>query len=63
MPNMATDAASSMPDIDTISVGMPLATPYPFVRKRNKHGTITAGLTAAIIDPNAKAHVHGIPKN
>lgn len=38
---------------------MPLATPYPLVRNRNKHGTTTAGDTAAMIVPNANAQIQG----
>lgn len=51
IPKKATDIASSIPDIAMISVGIPFATPYPFVRSLNKHGTTTAGDTAAKTDP------------
>lgn len=51
MPKAATDAASSTPDIAIIIVGIPFATPYPFDLNRKRHGTITAGETAAITEP------------
>lgn len=54
IPKPATDAASQIPDTAIMSVGIPLATPYPFVRKRKRHGTTTAGDTAAVTDPKIK---------
>lgn len=51
IPKTATETASSMPAMAIINVGMPLATPYPFVRSRKRHGTTTAGETAAPTDP------------
>lgn len=55
MPKIATLAASSTPDTANTRVGIPLDTPYPLPRRRNKHGTITAGDTAAIMDPSRNA--------
>lgn len=50
-----TEAASSIPATAMINVGIPLATPYPFDRRRKRQGTTTAGDTAAIIDLQYKA--------
>lgn len=36
---------------------MPFATPYPLVRNRKRQGTITAGETAATIDPSKKKSI------
>lgn len=58
IPNTATLAASSTPETASTSVGIPFETPYPFPRNLNRHGTITAGDTAAIIDPNRKAEIN-----
>lgn len=55
-PNAMTDSASSIPATAMIKVGMPLATPYPLDFKRNRHGTTTAGDTAAIIDLERKIY-------
>lgn len=49
MPNAATEAASSIPETAMTIVGIPLATPYPLVLNRKRHGTTTAGDTAPII--------------
>lgn len=53
---------SSIPATAIIKVGIPLATPYPFVLSLKRQGTTTAGDTAAIIDPNKSAHIQGSPK-
>lgn len=58
IPNAATDAASSTPDIAIIIVGIPLATPYPFDLKRKRQGTITAGETAAITEPEKCVYIN-----
>lgn len=50
-PKTATEVASPMLATAMISVGIPLATPYPFERNLNKQGTTTAGATAAMIVP------------
>ena len=41
-----------MPATAMIKVGIPLATPYPLVLSLKRHGTTTAGDTAAIMEPN-----------
>lgn len=50
-PKMATDVESPILATAIISVGIPLATPYPFERSLKRHGTTTAGATAATIVP------------
>lgn len=55
IPNIATLAASSIPATANTRVGIPFATPYPLDLNLKRHGTTTAGETAAIIDPSKKA--------
>lgn len=55
IPKTATLAASSIPETASTSVGMPFDTPKPFARRRNRHGTTTAGETAATTEPRRKA--------
>lgn len=50
-PKIATDVESPILATAIISVGIPLATPYPLERNLNKQGTTTAGATAATIVP------------
>lgn len=54
IPNAATDTASSIPETAIMSVGMPLATPYPFILSLKRHETTTAGDTAATTEPKIK---------
>lgn len=57
MPKIATLAASSIPATANTRVGIPFATPYPLDRNLKRHGTTTAGETAAMIEPSKKAEI------
>lgn len=51
IPKPATEAAPSIPAIAIIRVGIPFETPYPLDFRSNRQGIITAGETAAIMNP------------
>ena len=62
-PNIVIAIISSKLDAAIRVVGIPFATPNPFLWRIIKDGTSTAGDTAPIQNPKAIAIVQGIEKN